>query len=160
MIEEQKNRKNIPEGGLAAGDVVNQFTGERWYYSDTVKEHFFNPRNLMLEEPDESAYDATGMVGSPACLSATTLVRKNPSLVSINKIKIGECVLSHDSKFHPVERVFRVRYPSQKLMKIILVRSLRRKTTSYTANRYLPHRRFGITNTKFVYPHLGFMQAI
>lgn len=48
-------------------DVVNQFTGEKWYYSDIVKEHFFNPRNLMLDEPDESAYSAVGMVGSPAC---------------------------------------------------------------------------------------------
>src|SRR3989344_3857964 len=48
-------------------DVVNQYTGEKWYYTDIVKEHFFNPRNLMLEEPDESKYDATGMVGSPAC---------------------------------------------------------------------------------------------
>lgn len=48
-------------------DVVNQFTGEKWYYSDIVKDHFFNPRNLMLEDPDESQYDAIGMVGSPAC---------------------------------------------------------------------------------------------
>lgn len=48
-------------------DVVNQFTGEKWYYSDIVKDHFFNPRNLMLEDPDESQYDAVGMVGSPAC---------------------------------------------------------------------------------------------
>lgn len=48
-------------------DVVNQFTGEKWYYSDIVKEHFFNPRNLMLEDPDESRYSAVGMVGSPAC---------------------------------------------------------------------------------------------
>lgn len=48
-------------------DVVNKVTGEKWYYSDIVKEHFFNPRNLMLEDPDESQYDAVGMVGSPAC---------------------------------------------------------------------------------------------
>lgn len=67
MDEEQKKSSNVPEGGLAAGDVMNQFTGERWYYSDTVKEHFFNPRNLMLTDPIESEYDAVGMVGSPAC---------------------------------------------------------------------------------------------
>lgn len=48
-------------------DVVNQFTGEKWYYSDIVKDHFFNPRNLMLEDPDETQYDAVGMVGSAAC---------------------------------------------------------------------------------------------
>ena len=48
-------------------DVVNQYTGEKWYYTDIVKEHFFNPKNLMLEEPNEADYDATGMVGSPAC---------------------------------------------------------------------------------------------
>lgn len=48
-------------------DVVNQHTGETWYYSPIVKEHFFNPRNLMLEDPADGAYDAVGMVGSPAC---------------------------------------------------------------------------------------------
>lgn len=48
-------------------DVINQYTGEKWYYSDIVKEHFFNPKNLMLEDPDETTYDAVGMVGSPAC---------------------------------------------------------------------------------------------
>ncbi len=50
-----------------SADVVNQFTGEKWYYTDIVKEHFFNPKNLMLEDPDESQYQAVGMVGSPAC---------------------------------------------------------------------------------------------
>ena len=48
-------------------DVVNQFTGEKWYYSDIVKEHFFHPKNLLLDEPREGEFDATGMVGSPAC---------------------------------------------------------------------------------------------
>lgn len=49
-------------------DVVNQYTGEKWYYTDIVKDHFFKPRNLLWEVPkDESVYDAKGMVGSPAC---------------------------------------------------------------------------------------------
>jgi NifU-like protein involved in Fe-S cluster formation len=48
-------------------DVINQHTGEKWYYTDIVKEHFFSPRNLLMESPDESNFDATGMVGSPAC---------------------------------------------------------------------------------------------
>ncbi len=49
-------------------DVTNQYTGESWYYSDIVKDHFFNPRNLLLKEPeDESEYNAKGLVGAPAC---------------------------------------------------------------------------------------------
>ena len=37
-------------------DVVNQFTGEKWYYSDIVKEHFFHPKNLLLDEPREGEF--------------------------------------------------------------------------------------------------------
>src|SRR3989344_1220629 len=49
-------------------DVINQYTGEKWYYTDIVKDHFFNPRNLLWERPArEDEYDAHGMVGSPAC---------------------------------------------------------------------------------------------
>lgn len=59
MKNEKQKTKDI--------DVVNQFTGEKWYYSDIVKEHFFHPKNLLLEDPQEEAFDATGMVGSPAC---------------------------------------------------------------------------------------------
>lgn len=73
-METKSEKSAAPQGQIAAqpkidtnADVVNQFTGEKWYYSDIVKEHFFNPRNLMLEDPDESQYQAVGMVGSPAC---------------------------------------------------------------------------------------------
>ena len=49
-------------------DVINQHTGESWYYTDIVKDHFFHPRNLLMEKPvNEDEYDARGMVGSPAC---------------------------------------------------------------------------------------------
>lgn len=49
-------------------DVINQYTGEKWYYTDIVKDHFFHPRNLLWERPkDENEYNAHGMVGSPAC---------------------------------------------------------------------------------------------
>ncbi|MEI6660236.1 MAG: iron-sulfur cluster assembly scaffold protein [bacterium] len=37
-----------------------------WLYSDTVKDHFFHPRNLLLDEADYVA-DGIGIVGSPAC---------------------------------------------------------------------------------------------
>lgn len=48
-------------------EVVNERTGERWVYSDIVKDHFFHPRNLLLEGAKEGEFDAEGMVGSPAC---------------------------------------------------------------------------------------------
>lgn len=48
-------------------DVRNTHTGERWVYSPTVKDHFFHPRNLLLDDPAEGEFDASGMVGSPAC---------------------------------------------------------------------------------------------
>lgn len=48
-------------------DVMNQFTGQSWVYSDIVKDHFFNPRNLLLTDPKAGEYDAIGEVGSPAC---------------------------------------------------------------------------------------------
>jgi NifU-like protein involved in Fe-S cluster formation len=37
-----------------------------WVYSDTVKDHFFNPRNILLDEAGYEA-DGIGIVGSPAC---------------------------------------------------------------------------------------------
>jgi nitrogen fixation NifU-like protein len=40
-----------------------------WFYTDTVKEHFFNPKNLLKSQDEVDSYDHDGMglVGSPAC---------------------------------------------------------------------------------------------
>lgn len=48
-------------------DVINKFTGDSWAYTKEVKEHFFKPKNLLLEDPKKAKYDAEGIVGSPAC---------------------------------------------------------------------------------------------
>src|SRR3989344_2913971 len=60
-----KTKKQIKK--VKAVDVMNAHTGDKWYYSEIVKEHFFHPKNILLEEPKEGEYDAVGMVGSPAC---------------------------------------------------------------------------------------------
>lgn len=39
---------------------------DTWVYSEVVKDHFFNPRNLLLNEETYEA-DGIGIVGSPAC---------------------------------------------------------------------------------------------
>ncbi|MDO8463000.1 MAG: iron-sulfur cluster assembly scaffold protein [bacterium] len=61
------NAKKITARQMANAEIVNEHTGEKWVYSDIVKDHFFNPRNLLLEDPKEGEFDAVGMVGSPAC---------------------------------------------------------------------------------------------
>jgi NifU-like protein involved in Fe-S cluster formation len=40
---------------------------QKWYYTDEVKDHFYNPRNLHKKSEKPLAYDGVGMVGSPAC---------------------------------------------------------------------------------------------
>src|SRR5688572_6853144 len=48
------------------GDVVAPTKEKGWFYTDTVKDHFFHPKNFL---EDEAGYGEAylGMVGSPAC---------------------------------------------------------------------------------------------
>ncbi|MDP1695674.1 MAG: iron-sulfur cluster assembly scaffold protein [archaeon] len=49
-------------------DLKSRGGEESWFYSKTVKEHFFNPKNFISdEEISNYKYDGLGMVGSPAC---------------------------------------------------------------------------------------------
>jgi len=45
--------------------------GKCWLYSDKVKEHFFNPKNIFKSDQELEDYkknaDGIGQVGSPAC---------------------------------------------------------------------------------------------
>ena len=38
-----------------------------WVYSDTVKDHFLNPRNFLMGDESQFDYDAVGQVGNPIC---------------------------------------------------------------------------------------------
>jgi len=46
--------------------ATNQCDVVDWLYSDIVKDHFFHPRNILLDEAGYEA-DGVGVVGSPAC---------------------------------------------------------------------------------------------
>lgn len=54
--------------GNSESDVAGP-KGMKWMYTDAVKEHFFNPKNLLENtgEIDESQFNGYGQVGSPAC---------------------------------------------------------------------------------------------
>lgn len=49
------------------GDVVTHDGAKSWFYTDVVKDHFFNPKNFLKEGEEEQEWDAIGKVGSPAC---------------------------------------------------------------------------------------------
>jgi len=51
----------------SAVDVVPKGTNDVWVYTDIVKEHFFHPKNLVMDASTMKGYDGLGMVGSPAC---------------------------------------------------------------------------------------------
>jgi len=42
---------------------------QKWFYTDDVKEHFFNPKNILTSQEEAENYkaDGVGTVGSPAC---------------------------------------------------------------------------------------------
>lgn len=54
---------------VVKNDVDIAVGKNRWVYSQSVKSHFFHPENLVedIKKFDESKYDGTGVVGSPAC---------------------------------------------------------------------------------------------
>jgi len=59
---------SLPVMGNSQSDVAGP-KGSAWMYTDQVKEHFFNPRNLLenTHDMDVSEFNGYGQVGSPAC---------------------------------------------------------------------------------------------
>ena len=47
-------------------DVISCAQNASWLYNDTVKDHFFNPRNILTDDKEYES-DGIGIVGSPAC---------------------------------------------------------------------------------------------
>lgn len=38
-----------------------------WVYTETVKDHFLNPRNFLMGDESKFDFDAVGLVGNPIC---------------------------------------------------------------------------------------------
>ncbi len=56
----------MKDGIKEMSDGVSCSTGTSWLYSDIVKEHFFHPQNILINDSDYVS-DGIGVVGSPAC---------------------------------------------------------------------------------------------
>ena len=63
------NVKPQPKSGKSQiKTAANGFSaGTPWVYTDTVKEHFLNPRNFLMGDETKYVCDAKGIVGNPIC---------------------------------------------------------------------------------------------
>ncbi len=50
---------------MSEPDIIDHGGDHEWFYSDEVKDHFFNPRNFAQDEPED--FDAVGENGNSAC---------------------------------------------------------------------------------------------
>ncbi len=64
---------------------------ETWVYSDKVKDHFMNPRNLYNKEDKDFEYNGVGEVGSLACGDQMRVILKieNDKIIDIRWLTYG-----------------------------------------------------------------------
>ena len=73
---------------LKIADVISESTGESWVYSKITKDHFFNPRNLLLKDPKPGEFDAEGKIGAPQCGDVMRMwIKIDPKTERIKKLK-------------------------------------------------------------------------
>lgn len=72
---------NIPDVNACGSDTTS------WLYSDVVKDHFMNPRNMLIDDTEYEC-DGVGVVGSPACGDMMVVWIK----VDKETLRIKECV--------------------------------------------------------------------
>ena len=67
-MTESSNNNSDKESKETKAEVVGK-SGQEWFYTDEVKEHFFKPKNILTsaEEAENYKADGIGIVGSPAC---------------------------------------------------------------------------------------------
>jgi NifU-like protein involved in Fe-S cluster formation len=54
-------------------DIKSRDSETGWLYTATVKDHFFKPRNIQLNEPKKGEFNGVGTVGSPVCGDMMTM---------------------------------------------------------------------------------------
>ena len=61
---------------------------KEWIYSETVKDNFFKPKNILLKDPKRGEFDAVGTVGNPACGDVMKMwIKVDPKTRRIKKLK-------------------------------------------------------------------------
>src|SRR5689334_18354885 len=86
-IMKKNNPQNRSIKKIADAKLVATCDGVDWLYSDVVKDHFFNPRNILLDEAEYVA-DGIGVVGSPACGDMMAVwIRVDPTAGCISECK-------------------------------------------------------------------------
>ena len=74
-MKKERNNKRIEKKHIKPIEKPVKKTGKRnnicadiddWVYSDTVKDHFFHPRNILIDDSNYKG-DGIGIVGSTAC---------------------------------------------------------------------------------------------
>lgn len=69
-------------------DVRDSFGNEKWFYSNKVREHFFHPKNLLLNEPKLGDFNAEGEVGNPRCGDVMKMwIKIDPKTQKIKDVK-------------------------------------------------------------------------
>lgn len=58
-----KSKKSTEAKTAANGFLA----GAPWVYTETVKEHFLNPRNFLMGDESKFKCDGKGIVGNPIC---------------------------------------------------------------------------------------------
>ena len=80
--------------------------GQYWLYTQTVKDHFFHPRNLFKSDAELEEYrkkaDGHGMVGSPACVVPDTSIIAENEIIPINELIQKQRVLGFDGTYNQI----------------------------------------------------------
>ena len=99
-------------------DVQAKVEARKWFYTDVVKEHFFNPKNIFKTDEEAIAYEkeanGVGQVGSPACGDAMKIWLKiDEKSDTVKELKWqtfgsllpGASIMMKDFSTKPVEKI-------------------------------------------------------